>query len=312
VRLVQFIALVCCWLWSCWIETSWAATVVIVAPDHRAAYGEVGEALIEQLQHAGVSRQDVLRLGAQEFAATAEAELASPKLWVGLGTEGLTQILAKGPRAPVLAAMVPRSGYERVLRDSAKKRAVSVSAIYLDQPFSRQLDLLRIALPDARRVGVLWGPESAQQQPALVAAMRARSMELTSGASVGGESVFSGLRGALDNVDVFLAVADPQVFNGSTLPNILLATYRARIPVLAFSPAYVKAGALLSLHTTSVQVGSQAGAVARLVMQGAALPPSQYPMDFSVSVNDYVARSLGLSLDASVLTERLRYLEKRP
>jgi ABC-type uncharacterized transport system substrate-binding protein len=107
-------------------------------------------------------------------------------------------------------------------------------------------------------------------------------------------------------------MADPQVFNGNTLPNILLASYRARIPVMAFSPAYVKAGALLSLHSTPSQVGSQAGVVARSALQGAALPAPQYPTDFTVSVNDYVARSLGLGLDATTLSERLHSLEKRP
>jgi hypothetical protein len=42
------------------------------------------------------------------------------------------------------------------------------------------------------------------------------------------------------------------------------------------------------------------------------LPASQYPLDFSVSVNEYVARSLGLSLDARGLGERLHRMEKRP
>ena len=35
--------------------------------------------------------------------------------------------------------------------DAGKRGAASVSALYLDQPFGRQLDLLRLALPQARR-----------------------------------------------------------------------------------------------------------------------------------------------------------------
>jgi hypothetical protein len=50
----------------------------------------------------------------------------------------------------------------------------------------------------------------------------------------------------------------------------------------------------------------------RAYLQSGVLPPSQYPQEFEVTVNDLVARSLGLSLNAADLHARLRALEKRP
>eukprot|EP01032_Pedospumella_encystans_P026470 gene26469-29906_t len=125
-------------------------------------------------------------------------------------------------------------------------------------------------------------------------------------------TLFTGLKTVLDDADVLLAVADPQVYNSATISNILLATYRARVPVVAFSPAYVKAGALLALYSTPRQIGVQAGALARGVLQGGPVPASQYPQEFSVAVNEHVARSLGLTLDEVALNERMVKLEKRP
>jgi ABC-type uncharacterized transport system substrate-binding protein len=81
---------------------------------------------------------------------------------------------------------------------------------------------------------------------------------------------------------------------------------------MAFSPGYVKAGALLSVHSTATQAGVQMATMALHYLQANALPTSQYPLDFSISVNEYVAHSLGLSLDAKNLTDRLRRLEKKP
>ena len=53
--------------------------------------------------------------------------------------------------------------------------------------------------------------------------------------------------------------------------------------------------------------------VARSVLQGRGLPAQpQYPQDFNVSVNEQVARSLGLKLDANALNERLRLMERVP
>ena len=52
---------------------------------------------------------------------------------------GLSQSVA------VLAALIPRISFERVLADANRKSPSNVAALYLDQPFTRQLDLLRLA-----------------------------------------------------------------------------------------------------------------------------------------------------------------------
>jgi ABC-type uncharacterized transport system substrate-binding protein len=54
------------------------------------------------------------------------------------------------------------------------------------------------------------------------------------------------------------------------------------------------------------------GGVVQQYLQGGVAPVNQYPKDFEVTVNELVARSLGLRLNASVLRERLQSLEKRP
>jgi ABC-type uncharacterized transport system substrate-binding protein len=126
------------------------------------------------------------------------------------------------------------------------------------------------------------------------------------------EPVFNGLKKILDESDLLLALADPQIYNSSSIQNILLASFRAQVPMLAFSPAYVRAGALMAVYSTPAQIGQQAGLIARGVLQGQPLGVPQYPLQFEVSVNEHVARSLGLKLDAGNLAERLRRQERGP
>jgi hypothetical protein len=52
------------------------------------------------------------------------------------------------------------------------------------------------------------------------------------------------------------------VFNSQTAGSILTAAYRRQVPLTGFSPAYVKAGALLALYSTPAQVGARGGAAA--------------------------------------------------
>lgn len=286
-----------------------AVQVVIVESDRSAGYVETAAAVVAELERVGIPRSDVEQVNVADLARF-DSGAALPRVFVSLGLEALRPLLSREFRVPVLAALIPRSGFERMVRNSVAPPPVT--ALYLDQPFTRQLDLLRIAIPTAKRVGVLWGPESVKQQATLSGAATARGLVVVNGYVAPDGGLYAGLKMALDDVDVLLAVADPQVFNGSTIANILLSTYRARIPVLAFSPAYVKAGALLSLHTTPLQVGSQAANMARGIVQRGLMPGPQYSLEFEVSVNEHVARSLGLLLDAAMLKERLRRLEKLP
>ena len=57
-------------------------------------------------------------------------------------------------------------------------------------------------------------------------------------------------------------------------------------------------------------VPEELAALASHFLQSNSLPGNQYPADFTLTGNDYVARSLGISLDTKTLSERLRRLEK--
>jgi len=297
-------------LWAAGLVS--AAEVVVLSSERSPSYTDASQATVAELVRLGVRRTEITQLYVPEVVAGDWAAAQGAKVWVTLGSDALARALQREGRPALVSALIPRLGFERLLRDSPTKSSAPALAVYLDQPFGRQLDLVRQVLPDARRIGVLWGPESVAQQANLQAAAQARGMDVVGGHVTAPGTLFAGLKTVLDEADVLLAVADPQVYNGTTISNILLATYRARVPVMAFSPAYVKAGALVALYSSPREIGVQAGALARGVLQGGPLPLSQYPLEFSVAVNEHVARSLGMVLDEASLNERLHRMEKRP
>lgn len=281
--------------------------VAIVSSEHSAAYQEATTAVAAELARSGEPRRALLQLAAGELAAYRGP---APRIIIALGTEACGQLARGQFSAPVLCTLLPRASFERVLRESGRRAGANFSALYLNQPVTRQLDLARLALPQARRVGVLWGPDSLTGEALLESAAQARGLTVV-GVSVRPDvPMFNSLKKILDEADLLLALADPHVYNSSSIQNILLASFRAQVPMLAFSPAYVRAGALIGLYSTPSQIGQQAGALARGLLQGQALGAPQYPAQFEVGVNEHVARSLGLTLDAASLTERLRRLER--
>lgn len=284
--------------------------VVIVSSDSSAAYMEAVQALIGELGRGGVPPGDIQLLSVPEWSA--QPALAEPaRIYVALGTQAAAALAASPRSAPVLAALIPRSSFERVMRSSARTASRDFSAIYLDQPLSRQLAIIRLALPQAKRLGVLWGPASWPNAPALRALAAANGLSVEESGLEGNFNVFPDLQQVLNGSDVLLALADPLVFNSSSIQNILLTTFRAGVPMVAFSPAYVRAGALLALYATPGQVGRQAAALVQAALHGQPLPEQPVETnDFEVSVNAHVARALNLSLDGKALRLALRRLER--
>lgn len=286
-----------------------AAEVAVVVSEDSAPYREVVEALRGGLVFDPAAPRSVRILSADALDGLRPPE---PAVVVTVGARATRAVAMSELHAPLLATLLPRKAYERIAEESGRRSEARFSAVFLDQPPARQLDLIRLALPGAVRVGLLLGPESEPLLGAMQAGGASRRMRIAAQTLGGDNPLFPALQKLLAEADVLLALPDSTVFNGATIPNILLATYRLGLPVVGFSAAYTRAGAVLALYSTPQQIGAQAAEMLRYYFSRGALPPPQYPRDFVVSANPHVASSLGLALDdATVLEQRLREAEGR-
>jgi len=286
------------------LRTAWADTgaVWVALSDRGGAYADASQQLRNELDQTDKSRWSGNLVTAlwRELPALADRP---PQLVVTLGVAAYRGVSdwskPGGPlsKVPVLAGLLPRSAFEPV----PGRPPQLTGAVLLDQPVERYLALLAQAMPGRRRVGVLWGPTSLPQRPALLKAATAMGMRLVEGQvpdNAEPADVYPVLLKVLSDADVLLGLPDPVVFNAQSLQNLLIAAYRQRVPLLTYSAAHVAAGATLALHVTPGQVGARLGVVARGFLGGGGLPPLGGAPDFAVAVNAQVGRSLGLSLDS--------------
>lgn len=288
-----------------WVHAA-QVPILIVSAERNAAFADSVESFISELERGGVSRGNV------QYLTLAEARISATRagqLVLALGVDAAAEMARSETRVPVLCAFVPSQSFELIVRTTPRKAPNQFSAIYLNQAFGRQLDLIQLALPQRRSIGVLLGSHSRAQVPLLEGATRARSLGLTQTYIDENESLFTKLQMVLEASQVLLALPDPQVFNSGSVQNILLSALRAGVPVVSFSPAYVRAGALMAIYSTPAQVGLQAAQLARSVLQGKELAAPQYPRDFQIGVNASLASSMNLNIDAETLTEQLKRLE---
>ncbi len=307
-RLRLILLLLAC-AWSRTVFAQSPPALAVVLGERANPHLEMVDILRKALGPGSATGAEVTVLGWHELAQLPKGS----KLIVAVGARAAETLAAIDPPAPVLATLLPRKSFMRAMESRQDSRRFS--AVYLDQPPGRQLDLLRLALPERRRIALLTGPDSRALGAPFSAAAAERDLRLNIEYVSGESALYSALQRSLGDADLLLAIPDPALYNANSISDILLTAYRYRVPVIGFSPAYVKAGALMALYSSTAQVGAQVVDIAREVLAGRSLPPPQYPRDYSVGINTYVARSLNLTLrqeDESSLLTRMHQEEHHP
>lgn len=279
-----------------------AGAVELLLSDSGGAYQEVADVLRREL--TGIAEVTQRVAGDKGKPPATEAAVA-----VAVGARAcavLAQTSVAGVRR--VCTLVPKATMTG-LAASAPGSDTPVHAVLLDQPLHRQLALVRLAMPERSRVAVIRGngvDDAAQLQAAAIGA----GIRLQTGRVESAEDLGDALRLTLRGAQVLLAMPDTDVYNGGTIQNILRTTFRERVPLVAFSPAYVRAGATLAVYSTPAQIARQTAHTVRALLSGQATPLRQYPQEFEIATNPQVARALGIALDdADSLARDLRRME---
>ena len=270
-----------------------AARVTVVLSDDSAPYQEVYQVIRAYLDDTA---HEAVRVYAKKLTSLS---LGEARVVVAVGVRAAETMAALPVRPAVLAVLVPRTWYIKTGRAQLNDRDSNhASAIYLDQPFERQAQLIRLAFPDLKRVGVLMSADQSNFVSELDDALQARQISLVHQIVAADARLITPLEQVLSGTELLLAIPDPLIFNRNTAQSVFLTSYRHRVPVFGYSRSLTRAGALVSLHSSPAQIGRQSAEWVSGALQGATvkLPPPAYPAYFSVSINEHVAHSLGFSL----------------
>lgn len=266
--------------------------VLVVLSDSSASYQLFANALNKSL--SALIQSTVL-----EHPEQLSSDFPPADLIVAVGKKA-TELAAAKTSVPVLAVMVPETGYQQLFTQAAlKKSNRSISAVYLDQPWDRQIDFWRAAFPDRHRIGLLHSPDARIEVARLRQDVARKGGSLVEQTVLSTDELFPQLEKVLSSSDVLLAIPDSMIYSSSSIRNILLTSYRHGIPLIGFSQAYVNAGALCAIFSTPEQLAEQASATVISFSQTRQLPEPQYPIAFTVAVNQQVARSLGIAVPSS-------------
>lgn len=178
------------------------------------------------------------------------------------------------------------------------------TAIFLEQPVARQLQLIKSALPSRHKLTVLLGGESQALSRDLSQQSQRLGMELRL-INMDEENAIDNLFGTkLLPEDTLLLLPDPQVVNRRTVKPLVLGSYRQGIPLVGYSQALVKAGALMAVHSSLSVLEEQLVETTQHYFAHKVLPAPRHAAGFEVSVNYQLARALKIDLPSEVSLQK--------
>lgn len=218
------------------------------------------------------------------------------ELVIALGVKAFEAASMLKHTTPVLGVYTPLPVFNQILAKSRRELG-NLSAVVLDQPYWRQLALIKAVLPETKKVGILLGPASSQYLETLREEADQLGLSLMDETVSQESELIPKLKKLLDSSDAMLAIPDRLIYSRETAESILLTSYRHQKPMFGYSQSYVRAGALASVYSSTKQIAKQAAEIA-IKSQAALsqLPSPQIPKYFSVTVNQQVAHSLNIVL----------------
>jgi ABC-type uncharacterized transport system substrate-binding protein len=223
-----------------------------------------------------------------------------PRLVIAIGTQAALGARDKFPNIPILYCLALNP-------EQNKLTGPNIGGVALDVELSQQMAFVQKALPQAKRIGVVY------DEPASGRLVRQAEKYLKGGVRLVARDVKSPSEAAraieqmAGHVDAFWMLWDPVVANTATFRMLVEFCLANRVALISPAVPFVAEGALLSVGADYREVGRRVAAMAREVLQGRAAGDfkAEPPANPILTVSGKVAQRLGITIPGELLAEYL-------
>jgi putative ABC transport system substrate-binding protein len=278
-----------------------AARVAVLMSAKVAEYEEALRGFKEATAHQLVAIYDMdgdVDRG-QKYLAEIETKV-KPDLIFAIGNWALQVVVSRPTSVPVVYAMVlnPTS----IVGTDGK----NVTGASMNVPVEQPIRLLKQLGSQIKRIGVIYNRArtgSLVRRAQVVA--RDEGLELVTREISSAKDVVAALESFQDGIDALWIVPDETVLSQAVVQQLLLFSYRRKVPVLGLSDRHAQMGALFALSFASGEdIGRQAGELAQAILGGraAADVPFTNARKLHLIVNLKAAQKLGLEIPPAILS----------
>jgi putative tryptophan/tyrosine transport system substrate-binding protein len=235
----------------------------------------------------------------RKYLAEIETKV-KPDLIFAVGSWALQVVVSRATSVPVIYAMVlnPTS----IVGTDGK----NITGASMNVPVEQPIRLLKQLGSQIKRIGVIYNRArtgSLVRRAQVVA--REEGLELVTREISSAKEVVGALESFQDGIDALWIVPDETVLSQAVVQQMLLFSYRRKVPVLGLSDRHAQMGALFALSFASGEdIGRQAGELAEAILGGRAAADVPYTnaRKLYLIVNLKAAQKLGLEIPPAILT----------
>jgi putative tryptophan/tyrosine transport system substrate-binding protein len=277
-----------------------AANVAVILSDRVDDYQEALRGFKETVRHPIVAEYNMggdLERG-RKILTEIETKV-KPDLIFAIGLWALQAIVSQPTDIPVVYAMVlnPPS----IVGTGTK----NITGASMNVPVEQPLRLLKQLGPQVKRVGVIFNrARTGYLVKRAEAVAREEGLQLIAKEISSPKEAIAALESLQGAVDALWILPDETTLAQAVVQQMLLFSYRNKIPLLGLSERHAQMGALLSLSfASSEDIGRQAGELASSILGGktAADVPYTTARRLSLTVNLKAAQKLGVEIPKVVL-----------
>ncbi len=199
-----------------------------------------------------------------------QLQTSQPSLILTLGTPATRLAMLQGSNIPIIAGMV--------LETDELRQNHHTTGVGLNFPVTEQWQWLRRLLPDARQIAVIL---DAQQGASVFQALQklavAEGITLIPATATNAEDFSTLMQNLPSQLDALWAVEGASAYNAAAVRELLLYSFRNRVPLIGLSAQWVKAGALYALDWDFSDLGLQTAELAKSILLQGSAPSSLLP-----------------------------------
>jgi putative tryptophan/tyrosine transport system substrate-binding protein len=219
-----------------------------------------------------------------------------PDLIYTLGAESVQWASLQTTTTPIIATLV--------VKDDIFKKTKNVTGIRLAYPLNIQFQWLKKFFSPQKTVAILYNPqENAASIEAAQQISQQNGFKLNPIAVRSPKELPFALEQLSSSIDILFAIPDETVMSVNTAKEVLLASFRNKVPLVGLSDNWVKSGAFYALSWDYEDIGRQCATIAQKVMTGTAISalPPENPRKIAYTINTKIADHMNLDIPAELM-----------
>jgi len=225
------------------------------------------------------------------FDADATQEMArKPAVIVAVGSDAVRAVRDWGSAVRTVSTMTLKAD-----QTGAAYQAGRVSAaVYLDVPVHTLIAELRKIFPEKTRVGIIRNPGRGGEMSSQIRSLAAEPGSLQIADCATADELLPVFLAFRKKVDSVVCLPDGALYNSATARPLIMASLENRLPIVGFSPAFLRAGAAVAVYPDYRGIGQQTADLVRRCLEPGDCASWETAKKVDVAVNAKVLRMLGM------------------